>query len=153
MAKDHTEMDFGESRFCVQHKEFSELTQEQKNLDLITKMNGFLAKLEIEVLQKSIARQVLFGQGVQLSDSQEDPYWEVCRKFRLTSSLFGKVAKKKKWENMSNFVFNNFFKTGDYICQMPAIKHGNEMEPKVFEIYSDIIQNSQVCSEIGRAHV
>lgn len=62
----------------------------------------------------------------------------------MTSSLFGKVAKKKKWENMSNFVFNNFFKTADYIGLLPSIRHGNEMEPKIYAIYSDMISNAQV---------
>lgn len=45
---------------------------------------------------------------------------------------------------MSNFVFHNFFKTDDYICKMPAIKHGNEMEPKIVAIYADMITNAQV---------
>lgn len=56
-------------RPTLRYAMFSELTQEQKNLDLIAKMNSFLAKLEIEVLQKCIEKKVLFGQGVQLSES------------------------------------------------------------------------------------
>ena len=57
-AKDKETSDL---RPSFKYAEFSELTQEQKNLDLIAKMNSFLAKLEIEVLQKSIVKQVLFG--------------------------------------------------------------------------------------------
>lgn len=62
----------------------------------------------------------------------------------MTSSLFGKIAKKKKWEKMSSFVFNSFFKTADFFWQIPAIKHGSLMEPKIFAVYSDMITNAQV---------
>jgi hypothetical protein len=44
---------------------------------------------------------------------------------------------------MSSFVFTNFFKSGDHIHQLPAIRHGNEMESKVIERYTQLVQQSR----------
>jgi hypothetical protein len=113
-------------------------------------MNHFVRKLEFDILKLEMDNKLPYNKGIELTKNQHSEEWLCHRQFRLTSSKFGKVFKRKKVKNLSSFVFNNFFKTNNHIMKLPAIKHGNDMEAKVIAEYKKLIVTPKIQTRSGR---
>ena len=92
----------------------------------------FISKLKVP--NPSITEQETRGQN-------NNPLWFQIRRYRLTSSNFGLVCKRKLNLSQTKFVQNTILSQKD-LSNVPAIKYGLSNESKAAERYAEYMKDS-----------
>ena len=109
-------------------------------MPLTNEEDQFIDKLKVS--NPSITEQETRGQN-------NNPLWFQIRKYRLTSSNFGLVCKRKLNLSQTKFVQNTVLSQKD-LSNVSAVKYGISNESKAAEQYAEYMKASGNCSSLSK---